>query len=49
VSQQVVAQELGVTREAVARWELGQRTPRPQMAQRYLALLDRFAREALRG
>jgi len=48
LSQADVAGALGVTREAVARWELGDRTPRPAMAVRYLALLDRLAGEATR-
>jgi transcriptional regulator with XRE-family HTH domain len=45
ISQQSVARELGVTREAVARWETGSRTPRPAVARAYLTLLDRLMRE----
>lgn len=47
VSQTVVASEVGVTREAVARWESGDREPRPANLARYLEILDRLAREAL--
>ncbi len=45
VSQIHVARELGVTREAVALWELGARTPRHHHLAAYLAILDRLARE----
>jgi transcriptional regulator with XRE-family HTH domain len=48
LSQETVGNALGVTREAVARWELGERTPRPATALAYLELLDRLAREAMR-
>ncbi len=45
LSQIDVARVLGVTREAVALWELGRRTPRPDKALGYIALLDRLAAE----
>ena len=45
VSQIHVARELGVTRGAVAYWEIGSRTPRPQHLAAYLAILDHLARE----
>lgn len=48
LSQLDVARALDVTREAVALWEAGARTPRPETAITYLALLDRLAGEALR-
>jgi transcriptional regulator with XRE-family HTH domain len=48
LSQRDIAQALGVTREAVALWELGARTPRPSTAGKYLVLLDRL-RDARRG
>jgi DNA-binding transcriptional regulator YiaG len=40
VSQQQVADELGVNRVTVARWELGERAPRGELRLRYIALLD---------
>jgi transcriptional regulator with XRE-family HTH domain len=48
LSQQDVAAALGVTREAVAQWESGRRSPRPTTAVEYVTLLDRLAREGLR-
>jgi DNA-binding transcriptional regulator YiaG len=45
LSQRAVARALGVTREAVAYWEAGHRTPRAAHAAAYVALLDRLARE----
>jgi DNA-binding transcriptional regulator YiaG len=48
LSQQAVAAALGVTREAVAQWESGRRSPRPATAMEYVTLLDRLAREGLR-
>jgi DNA-binding transcriptional regulator YiaG len=46
LSQDDIARVLGTTRVAVALWELGRRTPRPAMAVRYLAVLNRLATEA---
>ncbi len=40
VSQERVAQELGVHRMTVARWETGQRRPRGAMRARYAELLQ---------
>ena len=40
VSQQQLADELGVNRVTVARWELGERTPRGELRLRYTDLLD---------
>jgi DNA-binding transcriptional regulator YiaG len=48
LSQLAVARALGVTREAVAYWERGHRTPRPASAAAYLELLDRLAAETRR-
>lgn len=45
LSQHDVASVLGVTREAVAYWEAGLRTPRPSMAARYGELLARLEQE----
>lgn len=45
VSQQQVADELGVNRVSVARWELGVRVPRGELRLRYVELLDEL-REA---
>jgi HTH-type transcriptional regulator/antitoxin MqsA len=44
LSQQEIADLLGVTRPAVTRWELGERTPRGDLAERYSDVLDRLAR-----
>jgi transcriptional regulator with XRE-family HTH domain len=43
LSQDELAGVLGVSRPAVTRWELGQRTPRGDLAERYAAALDRLA------
>jgi DNA-binding transcriptional regulator YiaG len=43
LSQQDVADALGVTRTAVSLWEAGDREPRPAHRERYLELLDRIA------
>jgi len=40
VSQQQLADELGVGRVTIARWELGERTPRGELRLRYTSLLD---------
>jgi DNA-binding transcriptional regulator YiaG len=45
VSQERMANELGVHRVTVARWEAGQRRPRGQLLQAYAALLDALQRE----
>jgi DNA-binding transcriptional regulator YiaG len=49
LSQADVARALGVTREAVAYWERGQRVPKAGTAARYLELLDRLAQESMRA
>jgi DNA-binding transcriptional regulator YiaG len=46
VSQQAIADELGVNRVTVARWELGERTPGGELRLRYIKLLDEL-REAV--
>jgi transcriptional regulator with XRE-family HTH domain len=46
VSQQRLADELGVHRVSVARWELGQRRPRGRLLHAYADLLDALQREA---
>ncbi|HEX7126644.1 MAG TPA: helix-turn-helix transcriptional regulator [Thermodesulfobacteriota bacterium] len=48
LTQLDIARALGVTRECVARWELGCRTPRGVLLDRYIELLDRLAVEAVR-
>jgi transcriptional regulator with XRE-family HTH domain len=40
VSQQRLANELGVDRVTVARWELGQRQPHGELLIKYMGLLD---------
>ena len=40
--QQDVADALGVTREAVAKWETGDRAPRGELLQAYVALLQQL-------
>ncbi len=40
VSQREVADELGINRVSVARWEIGTRTPRGGLRLRYIELLD---------
>ena len=49
LSQRDVGAALGVTREAVARWESGERHPRPANLCKYLELLDRLAADAMRA
>ena len=43
VSQQRLADELGVNRVTVARWELGVRVSRGELRLRYIALLEELA------
>jgi DNA-binding transcriptional regulator YiaG len=43
LSQDELAEALGVSRPTVTRWELGQRTPRGDLAERYAAALDLLA------
>ena len=45
LSQRDVATALGVTREAVALWELGRRNPRNRYLPQYLEILQRCASE----
>jgi DNA-binding transcriptional regulator YiaG len=47
ISQAEIAAVVGVTRECVSNWESGNRAPRPQHLERYVAFLERIAREAL--
>jgi len=46
LSQEQIAQELGVDRAAVSRWESGVRSPRGATLRPYVELLERLAREA---
>lgn len=43
VSQQQLADELGVNRVTIARWELGERVPRGELRLRYIDLLDELS------
>jgi len=45
LSQAIVANALGVSREAVSLWESGARTPRAERLAGYVALLDRLKQE----
>lgn len=45
VTQARIAEELGVTRMAVSRWESGQRRPRGRLLVAYVELLSRLQRE----
>jgi transcriptional regulator with XRE-family HTH domain len=45
LTQDDVAEALGVSRPAVTRYELGEREPRGQVRERYVELLDRLASE----
>jgi len=45
VPQDAVADELGVHRVTVARWELGTRRPRGELAQRYADVLECLRKE----
>ena len=49
LSQRDFGGVLGVTREAVARWESGERHPRPANLRKYVELLDRLAAEAMQA
>jgi DNA-binding XRE family transcriptional regulator len=40
-----IAEAVGVSRQAVGHWELGERMPRPELAHRYVAVLG-LLREA---
>lgn len=48
VGQTRMAQELGVNRVTVYRWECGSRRPRGLLLARYLDILEALRREALR-
>ena len=43
LSQRELAEALGVSRPTVTRWELGQRVPQGDLAERYAAALERLA------
>ena len=43
LSQGQLADLLGVDRASVSRYESGERSPRPRVAERYLEVLDRLA------
>lgn len=45
LSQGDLADVLGVDRAAISRYESGNRSPRPAIAERYLDVLDRLAAE----
>jgi transcriptional regulator with XRE-family HTH domain len=47
LTQRDLAVAVGVDRATVARWEAGDREPRACHLERYLAVLDRLAREPL--
>lgn len=49
LTQGEMANLLGVDRSAIARWELGTRTPRTDILIRYRDLLDRLAAESARA
>lgn len=49
LSRAEVGAAVGVSREAVQKWELGDRTPRGDAAVRYARLLTRLARQSLAG
>ena len=41
------AEEVGVTRDAIASWESGRRVPRQPYLSRYVAFLDRLRQEVI--
>lgn len=47
ISQDAVAQAVGVDRATVSRWESGEREPRDRHLARYVDVLDRLAAEAM--
>ncbi|HXF83150.1 MAG TPA: helix-turn-helix transcriptional regulator [bacterium] len=47
ITQAALAEAVGVSRAALCRWELGDREPDEQFLAKYLAALDRLAREAV--
>lgn len=47
LTQGDVAQALGVDRASISRYEAGARVPRGPIAEAYIELLDRLAREGL--
>ncbi len=47
LSQQDLAKALRVSHPSIARYELGQRTPRGDVLERYLQILHRLAQEQL--
>jgi DNA-binding transcriptional regulator YiaG len=49
LSQEAVAEALGIGRTAVTRWETGSREPRGAVRLEYVELLERMAREVNGG
>lgn len=47
VTQDEVAQALGITRVTVARWECAMRAPRGELRDAYVELLDRLQAEVM--
>jgi HTH-type transcriptional regulator/antitoxin MqsA len=47
LTQQEIATQVGVHQATVARWENGDRSPRRDALDRYVALLERLQREVL--
>lgn len=48
ISQETIAQSVGVDRATVCRWETGEREPRDEHLADYINVLDRLAAEPLR-